>query len=253
MVPIPPAWWHRSASGSGDNAVFTRKRWSPRDRRKRKLAALLRAPPVNSSKAFALIRKRRKAIAWLTMMCWFITGPASVHAATNSAFAGINGINNGTIINGDGTGAAQIEINSVQLALVKEARDLAGTVLAPNADVGSGQEIYFVLYVDNITDVTAYRLTVEDAINEAQFTYTPNSLETTNVASGSNAAARWAGTWTPLTDVLGGPDDEASILDSGGPAGPDQLSVGDVAGQVNQPLAIPAQTQWVIRFRVRVN
>ena len=213
----------------------------------------MRAPPVANDKANALISKRRKAIAWLTMLCWFMTGPAGVHAATNSALGGINGINNGTIINGDGTGGAQITLNSVQLALVKEARDLAGTVLAPNADVGSGQEIYFVLYVDNITDVTAYRLTVEDAINEAQFTYTPNSLETTNVASGSNAAARWAGTWTPLTDVLGGPDDEASILDSGGPAGPDQLSVGDVAGQVNQPLAIPAQTQWAIRFRVRVN
>ena len=187
------------------------------------------------------------------MLCWFISGPASVHAAVNFATAGINGDNNGTINNGDGTGAARIEINSVQLALVKEARDLAGNVFAPNADVGSGQEIYFVLYVDNITDVTAYRLTVEDAINEAQFTYTPNSLEITNVASGSNAAARWAGTWTPLTDVLGGPDDEASILDSGGPAGPDNLSAGDVAGQVNQPLAIPAQTQWAIRFRVRVN
>ncbi len=213
----------------------------------------MRAPPVANDKANALISKRRKAIAWLTMLCWFMTGPAGVHAATNSALGGINGIDNGTLTNGDGTGTAQITLNSVQLALVKEARDLAGTVLAPNADVGSGQEIYFVLYVDNITDVTAYRLTVEDSINEAQFTYTPNSLETTNVASGSNAAARWAGTWTPLTDVLGGPDDEASILDSGGPAGPDQLSVGDVAGQVNQPLAIPAQTQWAIRFRVRVN
>ena len=212
---------------------------------------MLRAPP--DRKAKASISKRRKAIAWLTILCWFISGPASVHAATNSALAGIDGINNGTVINGDGTGAARIVLNSVQLALVKEARDLTGTVLAPDADVSSGQEIYFVLYVDNVTDFRANRLTIEDAINESQFTYVPNSLETTNVVSGSNAAARWAGTWTPLTDALGGPDDEASILDSGGPAGPDQLSAGDVAGQVNQPLAIPAQTQWAIRFRVRVN
>ena len=187
------------------------------------------------------------------MLCWFISGPASVHAAVNSALAGIDGINNGTITGGDGTGTARIVLDSVQLALVKEARDLAGTVFAPNADVGSGQEIYFVLYVDNTTDFTADRLTVEDAINEAQFTYVPNSLETTNVVSGSNDVARWAGVWTPLTDALGGPDDEASILDSGGPAGPEQLTVGDVAGQVNQPLTIPAQTQWAIRFRVRVN
>ncbi|MCH8943598.1 MAG: hypothetical protein IH910_02290 [Proteobacteria bacterium] len=200
-----------------------------------------------------MIRKRRKAIAWLTLLCWFFTGPASVHAAVNSALGGIDGINNGTLVGGDGTGTAQIEFISVQLALVKEARDLAGTVFASNADVSPGQEIYFVLYVDNITDFLAPQFTIEDALNETQFTYVPNSLETTTVASGSNAAARWAGIWTPLTDAVGGPDDEASILDSGGPAGLDHLAIGDVTGQVNQPLQIPAQTQWAIRFRVTVN
>jgi len=186
-------------------------------------------------------------------LCWFLSGPAAVHAAVNSATGGINGINNGTMIGGDGTGTAQIEINSVQLALVKEARDLAGAVLAPAANVSPGEEIYFVLYVDNITDFLAFRLSLEDAINESQFTYVPNSLETTTVASGSNAAARWAGIWTALTDALGGPDDEASVLDTGGPPDLDMVAVGEVTGQVNAPLQIPAQTQWAIRFRVTVN
>ena len=81
---------------------------------------------------------------------------------------------------------------------------MAGTVLASGANVSPGQDIYFVLYVDNITDFIAYRFTIEDALNETQFTYVPNSLETTTVASGSNAAARWAGVWTPLTDAVGG-------------------------------------------------
>ena len=200
-----------------------------------------------------MTRKRRNFLAWLTLICWFVSGPAGVHAAVNSATGGVGGLNNGTMIGGDGTGTAQFEINSVQLALVKEARDLAGTVLPTNANVAQNQEIYFVLYVDNVSDVQAYRLTIEDALDETQFTYIPNSLEATNVASGSDAAARWAGVWTPRTDALGAPDDDASILDSGGPAGPDQLAVGEVAGQVNLPLAIPAQTQWAIRFRVRVN
>ncbi len=239
--------------GLGVNAVFTRRRWSPRKRRRRKSATVLRAPPYRPPKANAVISKRRKVIAWLTMLCWFFTGPASVHAAVNSALAGINGINNGTIINGDGTGTARIVLNSVQLALVKEARDLNGTVLAPAADVSVNQELYFVLYVENFTDVLAYRNTIEDAIDETQFTYIPDSLESTTVPSGSNAAARWAGTWTPLTDALGAPDDEASVLDTGGPAGLDHIAVGDVTGQVNLPLQIPAQTQWAIRFRVRVN
>ena len=200
-----------------------------------------------------MTRKRRNFLAWLTLICWFVSGPAGVHAAVNSATGGVGGLNNGTMIGGDGTGTAQFEINSVQLALVKEARDLAGTVLPTNANVAQNQEIYFVLYVDNVSDVQAYRLTIEDAIDETQFTYVTNSLEATTVASGSDAAARWAGVWTPRTDALGAPDDDASILDSGGPAGPDQLAVGEVAGQVNLPLAIPAQTQWAIRFRVRVN
>ncbi len=214
---------------------------------------MLRAPPCAKNKVSALIRKRRKAIAWLTLLCWFFTGPASVHAAVNSALGGIDGINNGTLVGGDGTGTAQIELISVQLALVKEARDLAGTILPPAANVTPSQEIYFVLYVDNITDFLAPQFTIEDALDETQFTYVPNSLETTTVASGSNAAARWAGVWTPVTDAVGGPDDEASIVDTGGPPDLDHLAIGDVTGQVNQPLQIPAQTQWAIRFRVTVN
>ncbi len=213
----------------------------------------MRAPPRTRNEAKALTSKRLRSIAWLTLLCWFLCGPAGVHAATNSATGGIGGLNNGTLIGGDGSGPAQIEINSVQLALVKEARDLAGNVLAAGADVAVNQEVYFVLYVDNITDFSAYRLTIEDAIDEAQFTYVANSLEATTVVSGADAATRWAGLWTPLTDALGGPDDEASVLDSGGPAGPDLLTVGEVAGQANLPLAIPAQTHWAIRFRVRVN
>ena len=195
----------------------------------------------------------RKLIALCIATISALLASASLYAATNSATGGIGGLNNGTLIGGDGTGTAQIEINSVQLALVKEARDLAGTVLAANAGVNPGQEIFFVLYVDNITDVAAYRLTIQDAIDETQFTYIANSLETTSVASGADVATRWAGAWAPLTDALGGPDDEASILDTGGPADADLLTVGDVAGHANLFLQIPAQTQWAIRFRVRVN
>jgi hypothetical protein len=201
----------------------------------------------------AVTNKRNKSIAWLTLMCWFLCEPTGVYAATNSATGGINGTNNGTLIGGDGTGTAQIEINSVQLALVKEARDIAGNVLAPGANVVPTEEIYFVLYVDNITDFSAYRMMIEDAIDEAQFTYVANSLEATTIPSGSDDVARWAGTWAPLTDALGAPDDEASVLDSAGAARLDQLTVGEVPGQANLSLAIAARTQWAIRFRVTVN
>lgn len=197
--------------------------------------------------------KRRSLIALHGVLLGAILASTSVYAATNAATGGIGGLNNGTLIGGDGTGPARIDVNSVQLALVKEARDLSGTVLPANADVSPGQEIYFVLYVDNVTDVAAHVLTLQDAIDETQFTYIADSLETTTVASGADAAARWAGLWAPQTDALGAPDDEASILDTGGPSGADRLTVGNVAGQANQVLQVPAQTQWAIRFRVRVN
>lgn len=213
--------------------------------RKLQFAAVLCARWRNST--------RRGFVSVCILLISALLASASAYAATNSATAGIGGLNNGTIANGDGTGPARIEISSVQLALVKEARDLAGNVLATNADVSPGQEFYFVLYVDNITDVAAYRLTIQDAIDETQFTYVADSLEATSVASGADAAARWAGAWAPLTDALGAPDDAAAILDTGGSAGPDLLTVGDVAGQANLFLQVPAQTQWAIRFRVRVN
>ena len=130
----------------------------------------------------------RKLMALCAVLVSALFASASIYAATNSATGGFGGINNGTLVGGDGTGRAQIEINSVQLALVKEARDLTGAVLAANADVNPGQEIYFVLYVDNITNFAAYRLTIQDAIDETQFTYVADSLETTSVVSGADAA-----------------------------------------------------------------
>ena len=146
-----------------------------------------------------------------------------------------------------------VTVNSVQLALVKQARDLSGTVLPGGSNVTPGQDIYFVLYVDNITNTTGSDFQITDLLNELQFTYIPNSLETAVVPSGSNDAAIWAGVWTPLTDALGGPDDMASITDSGGPSGNDKITIGAVSGQPNQTLDIPGNVLRAIRFRVTVN
>jgi hypothetical protein len=71
---------------------------------------------------------RRRMLALYTVLLSAMLTSAGAFAATNFATAGAGGINNGTIANGDGTGRARIEISSVQLALVKEARDLAVTL-----------------------------------------------------------------------------------------------------------------------------
>lgn len=192
---------------------------------------------------------RTGAIVLLLMTAWV----PSAFAAVNAATGGIGGINNGTLRGGDGTGTAQIELFVSNLALVKQARDLTGNVLPFNANVVSGQEIWFVLFVDNSSPIAAGDLQITDQLNELEFTYIPDSIEMTVVPTGSTDAAIWAGPWSALSDTLGGPNDGASILNTGGPADPDRLTIGSVPGQSNQPLDVPGSSIRAVRFRVRVN
>ena len=171
-------------------------------------------------------------------------------------FAAIATDNEATDPGGGGTTlipSGPVTVDSLQFALVKQVRDLNGILLPNGANVGPGQEIYFVLYVDNITNYTGSDFQITDLLNELQFTYIPNSLETTVVPSGSSDVAIWAGAWISLTDALGGPDDTASITDSGGPSGQDKLTIGAVSSQSNQTLNIPGNFLRAIRFRVTVN
>ena len=192
---------------------------------------------------------RTGAIVLLLMTAWV----PSAFPATNAATGGVGGINNGTLLGGDGTGTAQITLNVSGLALVKQARDLTGTVLPDNSNVVSNQELYFVLFVDNPSPIAAGDLQITDQLNELEFTYIPGTVEMTVVPTGSSDAAIWAGSWTSVSDTLGGPDDGASILDTGGPADRDRLTVGSVPGQANQALDVPGSSIRAVRFRVRVN
>jgi len=187
------------------------------------------------------------------LLGWLLgTGPFTTsYAAVNAALGGLGGSNNGTLLGGDGTGDAQVTLNAVDLALVKQARDLAGTLLPDGATVVPGQELYFVLLVDNATDATAFDIRLSDPLNETEFTYVSGSLETVEVP---NALDFWTGPWAPLPDdISGAPGDLASALDTGGPAGRDRVSVGALSGQANQPLDIPAGRVRAVRFRVTVN
>jgi len=172
-------------------------------------------------------------------------------AASNSVLGGLGGVNNGTMDGGDGTGSAQITITSDQLDLVKQARDLTGTVIN-GGDVSSGQEVYFVIYVDNSTLHPAVDIRITDLLDEAEFTYVDDSIEYTTVATGSDDAAIWAGTWNGRTDNVGGPDDQASCTDFGAPAGKDRLTIGQVTGQANLQLDIAGSTLWALRIRVTI-
>jgi uncharacterized repeat protein (TIGR01451 family) len=197
--------------------------------------------PSSSGKAFA------RGLALGAMIIVLLLGcPRAAFSATNTA-----------IDPGGGSisliPSGPVTVNSVQLALVKQARDLSGAVLATGANVTPGQTIYFVLYVDNTTAYPANDIRITDQLDESAFTYLINSVETAVVPAGSNDAAIWAGAWSSLSDLPGAPDDLASITDSGGPAGLDRLTVGAVAVQANQTLNVSGNTLRAIRFRVTVN
>lgn len=183
-----------------------------------------------------------------------VSGSPPAHAVTNSALGGIGGLDNGTLAGGDGTGSARVSFDVTDLGLVKQARDVAGRVLPDGSNVAAGQEIVFLLYVDNPTLYPTDTLQIADLMNEAEFTYVPHSLETATMPSGSDDAAMWSATWTPVTDAVGStPDDLASFVDTGGPPGLDRLTIGNVPGQSNRVTRLAAQTRLAVRFRVRVN
>ena len=184
--------------------------------------------------------------AFLAIILLVLLLPKAGFAATASA-----GDAGGGGITLQSTG--NVTVTSAVPQLVKQARNVSGAVISNGSDVSSGQVIYFVVYVDNSTLALASDFRITDQLNEAEFTYIPDSLELATVATGSNDAAIWAGTWTPLTDSLGAPDDVASVTDSGGPVGLDQITLGAVPAQSNQILDVPASSLKAIRFRVSVN
>ena len=188
----------------------------------------------------------------LIILTWTTVWTETTVAATNSVQGGVGGVNNGTIQGGDGNVSAQITINSTQLALVKEARDGSGAVIN-GTDVTSGQVVYFVISVDNTTPFSAVDVRITDALNEAEFTYVADSIETIAVGTGTDLATVWAAGWTTLSDNVGGPDDVASCTDTGGAADRDRLTIGQVAVQANQQLDIAGSTLWALRIRVTIN
>ena len=54
------------------------------------------------------------------------------------------------------SGDAQLSLTDLQLQLIKQARDLAGTVLSGGTDVSPGQTLYFVIHVYRLAYLSKY-------------------------------------------------------------------------------------------------
>lgn len=171
--------------------------------------------------------------------------PFFAFSATNQAL----NVSGGSVALQD---SAAVTITSTVLPLLLEARDSSGNVLASNADVVPGQQIYFLLSVDNPTPAQASDLRLSNLLDETQFTYVAGSIETALLPSGTGSAALWSGPWTPLSDALGAPDDIAAFTDSGGAVGADRFSAGAVTGQSNVNLDLPGNRLRAFRFQVTV-
>jgi len=170
-------------------------------------------------------------------------------AATNSAYGGIRGLDNGTLSGGDGTGTAQFALDSHRLALVKQARDLTGNLLPEGADVDSDSEIYFILIVENPTAAPAPDIQLHDPLAIDQFQYISNSLEMTVLPVGSTDL--WNSPWSPVTDAVGSesPDDVASVVIEEEVS---RITFGAMAGQENASFDLERGQRVALRFRVRV-
>ena len=182
-----------------------------------------------------------------------LINPPPAVAAENAAIGGIGGIDNGTLLGGDGTGSARISLFSTDLALIKQARNPDGTVLPDGAPVFSGRELYFVLAVENPTDVPAEDVRISDQLDETQFTYIYCTLEQTVLAGTMTDSALWNSLWIAQTDAAGPPDDGTSVMNTTGPPGMDRVSVGADATQPNRLVSIPPRSTVAIRFKVGVN
>lgn len=143
-----------------------------------------------------------------------------------------------------------VTVNSIKLALVTQARDLDGQLLPDGAKIVPGQEIYYLLYVDNPTPVTAQDLQLTDIIDTNQLKYIAGTLQMTTVPSGSSDAVIWTGAWSSMSDDPG-TDDVASAVQSGA-SERNRIAIGAVAGQANMPVNIDKATIKAFRFRVKV-
>lgn len=168
------------------------------------------------------------------------------------AMGGIGGLDNGTLLGGDGTGRARFTLHVVDLALSKEARTTRGALLAPEAEVASDQEICFVLYVKNPCQAGS-EIRIRDPLDTAAFTYIPNSLEFVIVDDDTTPTGVWSSSWRRLTDRAGPRDDIASAGEADPQTGTQLISVGAIEEQPNRPAQVPAASILAIRFRVRVN
>ena len=186
------------------------------------------------------LRRASSCAALVLIALWPICAQPAA-AVTNTVVGGIGGLDNGTLLGGDGTGSAQVTLNVVDLALVKEARTIRGAPLASDADVISEQEIYFVLYVKNRCPQAGSEIQIRDPLDVEAFTFIPSSLQIAIVPIDTPLDALWTIPWQALTDQAGGAQDDVASIGEPDPETHRRLiTVGATPEQPNRTAYVPA-------------
>ena len=197
---------------------------------------------------------------FLTMVGWSLPVFAATNEATDPGGGGVSITDSGTVT-----------VNSSALQLVKQVYDTGGSCLASipadaacnssatSVTVPSGTNLKFMIFVRNDTDVSLSDVRIEDLLADTgtDFTYVANSIKRTPMNATAPLDTDTIGTiftaadgGTVMTDVVGGPDDEASMDTT---ASPDRMTVGAVTGQANAAVSVTAHRTFAVLFQASKN
>lgn len=196
----------------------------------------------------------------LVTMAWTLPVLAGTNQATDPGSGGV------TL-----SSSATITVNPAALSIVKQARDLNGNILPSPATVAGGTQIYFVLYVDNTTNVTLNDARIIDTIatGAGNFTVDPASFEILNTVASPGLqmtaanSTQWtmsgsgAGTWNGFTWSTLTPAQSAADQLDWNVSAANRVTIGQpINAALNVAISsVPATEPFraAIRFRVTVN
>jgi uncharacterized repeat protein (TIGR01451 family) len=211
-----------------------------------------------------LYRNRRGVVIFVfliaVVLCLTGTSQAATNQATNAGSVGITLSDSGSVT-----------VTATALQLVKQVYSAAGVCLASSpADancnasatsvvVPSSTQLKFVIFVRNTSDISLTDVRIQDLLDDTAgaaggFTYVANTIK---VDSSQTDAAAIANIYTAVnavpttqTDVLGAPDDFASMDTT---VSPDRLTVGAVTGQANTAVTVAGHTTFAVLFQATKN
>jgi len=224
---------------------------------------------------FSEVSGRRSQIMqvslWKRRWCLIVLLSAAALCITGSAWAATNQATNAGSVGISLSDSGSVTVTASALQLVKQVYTAAGVCLASspsdaNCNAGatavvvpSGTQLKFLIFVRNASDVALTDIRIQDMLDDTAgaaggFTYLTNTIKIDSSQSDAQTIANIYsavdGVVTTQTDVVGAPDDSASMDTT---VSPDRLTVGAVAGQANVAVSVIARRTFAVLFQATKN